>query len=146
MDVRHELALLDEAWVNTEIPAGGSSCLPDGTYQVKIEAARIVERKDGSGIMLVMELECLHGNYEGRTHTHIRSIDGDQLQWLKKELSVCGVEMEYLSELPDRLEDLLDNVVEIKVKTNKKNDKEYVNTYFNRSVKTGEWADGDTPF
>lgn len=144
LNLTHELADLDEAWTKTKAAESGSK-LPDGTYQVKVEAARIVERKDSSAFMLVVELMCLHGDHEGEIHTHIRTIDVDNLKYLKAELKVMGVEMEYLSELPDRLEELLDNVVEIRVKTNRKNDKEYTNTYFNRSIKTGEWSE-ETPF
>jgi hypothetical protein len=131
-DVKSDLYPLDELYSRTQ--ANGSSKLPDGTYQVKVDKVRLVRSKDQMRLMLIWELVCVSGEHEGEPHTHIRTIDADNMKWLKGELAIAGVQISLLSELPDHLEDALDTIIEITVKTSHKDDRDYTNTYFRKQV------------
>lgn len=144
MDIRNDLYGLDELYVKTQV--NGNNKLPDGTYQVKVDKVRIVRSKDQTRLMLIWDLVCVAGEHEGEPHTHIRTIDADNMKWLKAELMMAGVQIELLSQLPDHLEDALDAIVEITVKTNRKDDKEYTNTYFRKAIQAGGRLGEEVPF
>lgn len=135
-----ELASLDDKWATTEA-VGESGKFPDGTHQAKVSRVSIGENKDHSRLFVVWELEGLSSEAAGITHKHFRTLDDKNLPWLKKELAVCGIGLERLSDLEDRLPELLDKVLEIAVKTTNKDGKDYTNTYFNAKL-----ADDDVPF
>lgn len=137
----NDLASLDEKWTTTTAAGENGGKFPDGLYHAKVSRAAITESKDHSRLFLVWELEGVSPEVEGITHTHFRTIDDKNLGWLKKELQVCGVQLERLSDLEDHLTDLLDVVIEVRVKTTNKDGKDYTNTYFNAKI-----ADDDVPF
>lgn len=150
-----ELDALSEDYLAAKVPEGGNK-LPDGTWQVRVESVEIKESQNSDRLYLAWKLVCTHGEYEGSSHVHFRTIDKDNVTWLKKELTVCGLELASLSELEDRLEEVLDVVIEIAVKTKPGTDKktgnevQYTNTYFNKRLdgNEGDYAppgDGDVP-
>ena len=63
----------------------------------------------------------------------------ENLKWLKTDLHTCGVDLDKLSDLPNRLGDLLDVTLEITKRT--KGDNE--NIYFNRRVVVEDPLAGD---
>lgn len=134
-----DLASLDDKWAATKVDSGDK--FPDGTHQASISRVSIGESKDHSRLFVVWELLGVSPEVEGMTHKHFRTLDDKNLPWLKKELAVCGVELERLSDLEDRLPELLDKVLEITVKTKAGDNQNFTNTYFNAKV-----ADDTVPF
>jgi len=124
---------------------------PDGTYQVRVEKVRLDKHvnKDGRDIPFVAwTFEVLAGKHEGRNIYMSNFMDTEsphielQLGFLKTALSFCGVELGKLSELPGRLKDLLDNKVEVRVKTKG----QYTNVNVTRSLTGDAVTDADIPF
>ena len=65
-------------------------------------------------------------------------LNGDNIKWLKQDLITCGLALNKVSELPNRLYELLDVKLEVTVKTKG----EYANVYLNRRI---EMADMTAP-
>lgn len=105
--------------------------LPPGKYQMVTERAELQFSAKGHR-MLVWRLRVLAPRYAGRKHWHRNMIiTKDNLKWLKHDLLVAGLELTKLSDLPGRLDELCDVVLEVQLK--KKGD--MTNTFFNRRVR-----------
>jgi hypothetical protein len=62
----------------------------------------------------------------------------ENIKWLKNDLHVCGVELEKLSDLPNRLDELLDLTLEVTKRARGENE----NVYLNRRIEI-DAGDGD---
>jgi len=106
--------------------------LPPGKYQMVTERAEL-QRSTKGNPMLVWRMRVLGPRYAGRKHWHRNMIiTKDNIKWLKHDLLVAGLELTKLSELPARLDELCDVVLEVQLK--KKGD--MTNTFINRRVRT----------
>ncbi len=105
--------------------------VPDGKYQVNVERAEITKAKTSGNPMLKWTLKILGPNNINRLlwNYHILSNPTGQ-SWLKKDLKLCDVHLNKLSDLPKNLEYLLDVKLEITVRTRDGNQ----NIYFNRRL------------
>lgn len=148
------LASFDEAFAEAPIPTRGSmSNVPDGKYQVSIDKAMIRTNSNTGSTELALQLKVMTGEHAGRIIFHQRELDNpERMSYLRGDLNVIGVDIARLSELPKKLNQMLDVVLEVNTKTKKsKNDptKEYQNCYLNKRLSDG--ADGpfvgdDLPF
>lgn len=146
-NVTVDLAQFDDDYAQAECDLGGEATgLPDGRYQMLVNRVELQHSGKGNP-MLVWRMRVLGPRYAGAVHWHRNMIvTRDNLKWLKKDLVVAGLELQKLSELPQRLPELLDMVLEVQLKT--KGDMQ--NSYINKRVRTpasaaGTAASGQTP-
>jgi hypothetical protein len=105
--------------------------LPDGKYQVVVDKVELTTTKTSGAPILKWALKVLGGPHAGRRlfrHNLIGS--KDNLKWLKTDLHTCGLVLAKLSELPDRLGELLD----VKLEVTKKTNGEFTNVYINKRI------------
>ena len=94
--------------------------LPDGKYQVEVAAVELTISKSGGNPMLAWELSVLGPRYIGRKIWRNNMImSAENIRWLKQDLWKCGLELEKLSDLKKRLNELLDIRLEVTLKTKK---------------------------
>ncbi|MBL7046492.1 MAG: DUF669 domain-containing protein [Candidatus Marinimicrobia bacterium] len=120
--------------------------IPDGKYQVLVDKAEITKAKTSGNPMLKWTLKILGPNNINRllwTYHVLNNPTGQS--WLKKDLNLCDVHLNKLSDLPKNLEYLLDIKLEVTVRTRD----ESQNVYFNRRLNDTEVhqaKDDDLPF
>ena len=122
---------------DTEVPDTSDS-VPDGRYTAFVEHVELTRTKTDKR-RLSWRLKIIGPNQIGRCLFTGHLLETKQnLAWLKKDLLICGLELSAWSELPSRLQDLLDIVLEVQVKTRG----EFTNAYMKHRV---ELADGVNP-
>jgi hypothetical protein len=105
--------------------------IPDGKYQVSVHKVELARSKQTDQPMLKWQLKILAPRYAGRIIFRNNMLaSAENIKWLKQDLFTCGLELAKLSELPDRLTDLLDVGLEVTVKTKG----EYSNVFLNRRL------------
>lgn len=105
--------------------------IPDGTYQVKVEGVELKKSQAGN-TYLSWTLRILGPKYANRLLWRNNMMQSSKnLQWLKTDLSVCGVQLPKLSMLPTFLEELLDIYLEVAVKNRDENNQD---VYFNKRI------------
>ncbi|MCK9599479.1 MAG: DUF669 domain-containing protein [Sphaerochaeta sp.] len=142
MDINDHLAQYKEVFDGAEVKEESNyEDLPDGTYQMRIEELRFEESKKTSRPQLCWTLVVVApSGHINRKHWHYRGIADDKgIGWMKQELANAGMDVLDMSitDIPAHLEDLLDNIIEVQIKTKG----EYRNSYINRVVS----APGDVP-
>lgn len=151
------LASFDDAFAEAPTPVrGASGSVPDGKYQVKIDKVQIRNNVNTQATELAFQLKVLNGEHAGRIIFHQRQLDDpERMSYLRGDLHVCGVEISSLSQLPRSLENFLDIMLEVQVKSKtSKTDpsKSYQNVYLNKRITDGGDMDGanfsesDLPF
>ena len=105
--------------------------VPDGKYQVKVDRVELTRSETSGNPMLKWALKILSPTHKGRLLWRNNVIASkDNVKWLKQDLYTCGLQMDKLSDLPGKLETLLDVGLEVTKRT--KN--EFENIYFNRRI------------
>lgn len=143
-----DLSDMDQAFDDADPETSGFDPIPDGTYQARVESVELVwSKKQPPKRMLKWCLKILNPPYEGRLVWKYNGIENAKIGWLKGDLGLCGLTLEKLSDLPNRLRDLLDIPMEIRVK----NVGDFTNVYFNKRLVFGEEEeatkkDDDLPF
>ena len=108
--------------------------VPDGRYQVKVDRVEIDRAKSSGNPLLRWTLKILGPTHQGRLlWLNNVLIRGQSLAWLKRNLRTCGMELEQITDLPSRLGELLDVVLDVKKQSNGEN----TNIYFNKRLDTG---------
>jgi hypothetical protein len=120
--------------------------IPDGKYQVNVEKAEITKAKTSGNPMLKWTLKIVGPSNINRLLWNYHILNNPTGQsWLKKDLKLCNVSLNKLSDLPSNLEYLLDVKLEVTVRTRDGNQ----NIYFNRrlsDVDTGADEKDPLPF
>jgi hypothetical protein len=107
------------------------AAVPDGKYEVLVEAVELVTSKQAGHPMLKWRLRILGPEHAGRLlWRHNVLVSGNGLVWAKSDLLACGIELERLSDLPDQLQRLLGLHLEV----SKRTQGEYESIYINRRV------------
>jgi hypothetical protein len=133
-----DLAGLDDAYVDAP-DEDGFDAIPDGTYQAVIDRVELKRSKTSGRKMLEWELKILGPSHAGRKVWKYTLLETpENVAWAKKDFRRVGLHLEKLSDLPSRLEELLDLRVEITKKTRG----EYEDIYFRKRL-SGEGDDGD---
>jgi Protein of unknown function (DUF669) len=91
--------------------------IPDGSYKARVERVELRRSKSSDKPMLEWTLVLLDSKYAGRKVWKYNVLEEDHLSRAKSDLKRVGLVLEKLSDLPSRLNDLLDVTVEISVKT-----------------------------
>lgn len=142
-NVYAELEQFDRVWEEAEVEGGNKyENLPDGKYQVKIDEIRFENAKTSGRLQLAWVFKVLSpATAANRKIFHYRGLDEESVKWMKQEVWKCGLEVEKITDLPHVLENLLDRVIEVTLKT-KKNDKgEFQNCFINKLL---DEADGSS--
>ena len=126
-----DLADFDDAFAEADCdPDGDADLLPDGRYRVVVEKAEL-EVSRANNKMLVWQMRVLGPRYAGRKLWHRNMIVSiKNIRWLKRDLVAAGLELEKLSDLPNRLGELADVMLEVQLKT--KGDSQ--NSFINKKV------------
>lgn len=104
--------------------------IPDGRYKVRVENVELTVAKSSGNPMLRYRMRIMVGPFESRLIVKNRAITSATIEYVKKELDTCGLELEPFSNLPMRLGDLTNMELEIAKVT--KGD--YENIYFNKRL------------
>ena len=120
-----DLSAFDEDFEAAEVPDFEE--VPDGKYQVRIDKAQLTESSAGDP-MIKWELVVISGPQEGRHIFKNAVISRKSMPFVKGDLTKLGLQLGKISELPGRIAEVLDQTVEVTVRTKG----EFKNTYFNR--------------
>lgn len=146
-----DLATLDSKFEKSEPPKSNRDPIPDGKYQVNVEKAELALSKNTGSPMLKLTLKIIAPSHVGRLLWHNNMFTtSENLGWLKKDLETCGMVLEKLSDLENRLHELVD----IKLEVTKRTKNEMENLYLNRRIylndgelgPVGNVPSGDVPF
>ncbi len=134
-----DLSQFDDDYESAEVEDREFEPVPDGKYQVKVDRVEIARAKSSGNPMLKWTLKILAPTHAGRLLWRNNVMASkENIKWLKNDLHVCGLEIEKLSELPERLDDLLDLTLEVTKRTRGENE----NIYLNRRIEI-DAGDGD---
>ena len=148
-DYYGELTEFDSMWPDID-PDKEYEGVPDGIYQVRVDRCYMTRTKTTGKPMLKWELVVLAGEYVNRV-IYWNNVLGSKnnIKYLKGNLIKCGMELDKVSDLPDRTGELLDKWIAIK----KKKTGEYTNYYILGLISpdddlddTGTDTDEDIPF
>lgn len=135
------LARYDSAWrVEAEVEPANSP-IPDGKYTTIVENVDLTESSNGNP-MLKWTLRITSGEFEGRMLWKNAAITGSSLKFVKRELGTCGLELDAVSKLPEKLGDLL----QVNLEIFKRARGEFYDVYFNRRLDQVAVIDDDLPF
>jgi hypothetical protein len=132
-----DLEQYDEEFASADPDMGGEAVdLPDGKYQMVVERAEL-QRSSKDNPMLVWRMRVTGPRYAGAKHWHRNMLmSRKNIEWLKHDLVVAGLELEKLSDLPNRTDELTDVMLEVQLKT--KGDMQ--NSFINKRVRGAEGA------
>jgi len=126
-----DLAQFDDDFVTADVEEKDFEAVPDGKYQVKVDRVELTRSETSGNPMIKWALKILGPTHKGRLLWRNNVIASkDNVKWLKQDLYTCGLQMDKLSDLPGKLETLLDVGLEVTKRT--KN--EFENIYFNRRI------------
>ena len=124
---RIDLSYLDEEYSSTEVPDQDFSPIPDGKYQTVIERAELITAQSSGNPMLKWTLRILGPAFRDRLLWKNSVLLTGLLQYVKKDLHTCGVNIQKMSDLPGQLEKLLDIRLEIVKKTKNGSENIFIN-------------------
>jgi len=136
MSYKERLSQLNGEWEKAEAPKTEYSPLPDGQFVVTVDTARVEETDDGK-LSLHWGLKVIEGNYINRLIFKRNNLDDpSRFGYLKADFEKIGIGLQNISDLEEFLPNLLDRVIEVRLKTTKPNDqgKTYQNCYIQKFV------------
>lgn len=139
-----DLKQFDEAYSRTPLPGPEepASEIPDGFYETIVEDVTI-SRTPRSGNPMVSWRLLIQGPSHSGRRIHKKSIVTERtLSFLKEDLLRCGVELERLSDLGARLNDMRG----IEMRVMKRTRDGWTNVYFLRKRQESEELDDNLPF
>ena len=126
-----DLTQFDDDFAEAPIEERQFDSVPDGKYQVNVERVEVTRAQSSGNPMLKWMLRILAPRCQGRVlFRHNVMATRENLKWLKNDLHVCGLDLAKVSDLPDRLGELLDVKLEVTKRTKGENE----NVYFNRRI------------
>ncbi len=133
-----DLAQFDDGFQQAEVEDHEFDPVPDGKYQVRVEKAELTRSREAGTPMIKWTLRIIGSAHADRLLWKYNVLREENMKWVKTDLHICGLDIEKMSELPDRLEHLLDVTLEVTKRT--KDDRE--NVYFNRRIEIGDLDSG----
>jgi len=101
--------------------------IPEGLYKAEIVGAKIIKTKADIA-KVVWNFKLVEGEHKDSKAAIFNSLEGEYLIHLKKNLVLCGIELDDITKLQSALKKVTGYIAEITVK--KRGD--YVNTYLNK--------------
>jgi hypothetical protein len=130
----YDLAQYDDSFKGAEVPADGDfPALPDGPYGVTVERSeikRVSKGKNEGKPMILVGMVVASGDYANRWiwKTMVPSADPQRMGYIKRDLLRLGIpESASFHDLPDLLDEIKGNAVEVNLVTKG----EYQNVYIN---------------
>jgi hypothetical protein len=105
---------------------------PDGKYQVMVESVELTTAKSSGNPLLKWRLRITSGPHENKLLYKNRAITPNTIEWVKKELQICGLDLEPFSNLPGRLRELANVELAVSKVTHGEHDNIYVNKRLNQ--------------
>lgn len=130
-----DLSSFDDDYAGVEAPSYEE--VPDGKYQVRVQRVEMGASQKGDP-MLKWDLVVISGPQAERHIFKNSVITHASLPFVKGDLQTLGLELPKFSELPNHLDQLLDQTLEVTKRTKG----EYTNVYFNRRLNV---PGGDAP-
>jgi hypothetical protein len=142
MSSRDDLRAFDDAYASASGDDPFKS-IPDGQYQVMVDRVEIGTTKNGNP-KLAWELTVIGPTHENRKlfKNSVITNNPKTMEFLKRDLKNCGIDIERLSDLPDHLEKLLD----LRLRVHKKTSGDFENIYIGGIVSEGGSVDPGDPF
>lgn len=142
-----DLADFDDEFDDAEAP--NFEEVPDGKFQVRVQRVELGTSQAGNP-MLKWDLIVLSGQHAGRHIFKNSAITHKSLPFIKGDLQTLGVQLPKFSDLPNHLDALLDQTLEVTKRTKG----EFTNVYYNRQIDLppgaleddGSDLTGDAPF
>lgn len=128
-----DLAQYDDDFAGAPVEEKEFEEPPDGKYQVLVDKVEMARSKQTNAPMLKWQLKIVGPRCAGRYLFRNNMIASpENVKWLKNDLATCGMDVQSLklSDLPNRLGELLDVTLEVQKKTNG----EYANVYLNKRI------------
>lgn len=151
MDLRHnadvvDLSSFDEEYARTTAnsfsDAPGEE-IPDGTYDVRVEDVSLTHTTSTGNPMLIWKLRILGPKCEGRCLTKVRVVTSKTLPYVKSDLVRLGLVLERFSDLPARLDEMVNNELSVFKRTQP--DRGWVDIFITRGSAQPSRSD-DVPF
>lgn len=131
-----DLAHLDDEYAQVE-PAEHQEFdeVPNGRYQAYVDKVCLTKSR-AQNDMLKWELVIIAGSFKRRRlFKQNLLLTTENLRWLKADLLTCGLELGKLSaELPNRLKELLDVVLDVSVRHKGTGEERRTDVYFNKRL------------
>jgi len=145
---RIDLTHLDEEFATTEVPEQDFTPIPDGKYQVMVERAEIVTAQSSGNPMLKWTLRVLGPTYRDRLLWKNSVLISGLMEYVKRDLQTCGLQLTKISELGNHLNELLDVRLEIVKKTKNGSENIFINKRISGAESSYEEAaeEAKTPF
>lgn len=128
--IQKDLASFDKDF--EEAPMEQTFALPDDRYEIVISDIRLFYSQLRQ-LMLLWELTVqkplAYVNYPIKRYSRIAS--SSNVEWLKRDLLRCGLDLKRLSDLPSHLEDLKG----VQLNVTKRTKDGYENIYFNQRIR-----------
>ena len=102
--------------------------IPDGRYEVVVDGVELTESKTSGNPMMRWTLRIIGPQMSGRVLWKSRAITEKTLRFVKSELTICGLQLLRLSDLPQRLDDLRN----LRLEVVKRERGSFYDVYFNR--------------
>lgn len=136
----------EEAYQNAEVKDHTSfDELPDGKYKVQVDRVELAMSKSSGRPQLVWEFVVIEGKFEGRRIWKYNGLNSsEQIEWLKNDLYTAGLELTRLSDLEYRLGELLDQYLEINLKTKIYKNEPTQNVYINKMIEVNKLSGHQT--
>lgn len=93
----------DYARAGVRAPESAGDAIPDGSYDVRIEEARLSRTPRTNNPMIVWRLRILGPTHEGASLVKTRVITHKTLGFLKEDLELLGIHIERISDLDHHL-------------------------------------------
>ena len=145
---RIDLSHLDEEFTQTEVPEKEFTPIPDGKYQVTVERVEIVAAQSTGNPMLKWTLRILGPTFKDRLLWKNSVLISGLMEYVKRDLQTCGLQLTKISELSDHLNELLDVRLEIVKKTKNGSENIFINKHLSGTENSYEEAavEAKTPF
>jgi hypothetical protein len=139
-----DLHQFDEAWTKAPVSIDDHYAdIPDGNYEALIEEARVTTTASTGRPMVVWTLRIQGPVAANRTLPKTRVVTDNTVTWLKEDLRKCGLNLERLSELPQRIHEIEGQVLPVEKRTKDGR----MNVYFRwRDRRQAPPADDELPF
>ena len=130
-----DLAYLDDEY-NQVTPAERQEFddIPNGRYQAYVDKVALTRSK-ANNPMLKWELVIIAGPFKRRRlFRQNLLVTPENLRWLKADLQTAGLTLTRLSELKEHLNELLNVVLDINVRTKGSGDEQRTDVYLNKRL------------
>lgn len=126
-----DLALFDDDFIAADVEERDFESVADGKYQVKIDSLELTRSEMAGKLMLKWTLKILGPKLQGTPLWRYSLISTkENVKWLKKDLHTCGMKIDKISDLPEKL----DTIIGVGLNITKRTKNGYENIYINSRI------------